>query len=36
MTIVVRTINTIMVEDVMVSEINVLVLLTIVAEGCTG
>ena len=36
MTIVVRTINTIMVEDVMVFEINVLVLLTIVAEGCTG
>ena len=36
MTIVVRTINTIMVEDVMVFEINVLVLPTIVARSCNG
>ena len=36
MTIVVRTISTIMVEDVVESESNVLVLPTIVATPCTG
>ena len=36
MTTTVRTISTIMVKDVVLCESNVMVLLTIVAEGCTG
>ena len=36
MTTTVRTISTIMVEDIVVCEVNVMVLPTIVAEGCTG